>query len=235
MKESFIKMDRLVGKPDLASKKALDLNPETLKELGIDEVIQNLEVSMEDDCKTYQIRADLEEVPLELIEGILNLSETNNVQIRNSKVSYSEKICNRINTSYPITFIYDIRSCNSELLKFWEPNAPSFEERLESLKIVNSKGFRTIVFCSYPLDGDTFELAEALSPHCDHLIVEITKKLDEFLFESELTDPIKVQKAEEVLKIQTGDWLLNLGKKLKDNPTVWWDDHTREFLDSKIG
>lgn len=224
-----------VGKSELTSEKANDVNPQSPKELEIDQVIQNLEVSIEDDGSTYQIYADREEVPLEAIERILTLSEKNEVQIRNPHNSYVEKICNRINNSYPITFIYDIRSGYSEVLKFWEPQKQSFEERFESLKLADSKGFRTIVFCPFPLDGDTFELVETLTPHCDVIIIEITKKLEKFLFETELIDSEKIHKAEEVLKFQSEDWLLDLGEKLKNNSSIGWDRDTREFLNSKIG
>jgi hypothetical protein len=225
-----------VPQSKLSSWNAKELNPQVHDELGINKVIQNIKVAMEDDHSFYQIDATIEEVPLRDIVRILTLSEKNCVQLRNPDISYAEKICNRFNANTDdITFIYDIRSGNSEVLKFWEPNALSFEERLESLKMVNSEGFRTIVFCSYPLDGNTFELVEALSPHCDHLILEITQKPDEFLSEAELTDQLKVQKAEEILRIQSGDWLINLAEKLKGNSTVWWDNATLEFLDSKIG
>lgn len=233
MKKTSITRNQQVQESDLTLRNAENLNPRTPDEFGINEVIQKMEVDLEDDRITYQVRADMEEVSLEVIDS---MSEKNCVQIRNPKISYAERICNRFNANTDdITFIYDIRSGNSEVLKYWEPNAMSFEERLESLKFVNSKGFRTIVFCFHPLDGNTFELVEVLSPHCDHLILEITQKPDEFLSEAELTDQLKVQKAEEVLRIQSGDWLLNLGEKLKGNSTVWWDVVTREFLDSKIG
>jgi len=76
---------------------------------------------------------------------------------------------------------------------------------------------------------------EILTPHSDFIIVEITKKLEEFLFESELIDSEKVKIAEEVLKIQSVNWLLNLGEKLKNNSSICWDPDTREFLESKIG
>jgi len=234
-KRKSISKNEQVGKSELTSEKAIDVNQQSPKELEIDQVIQNLEVSRNNDFSTYQIYADREEVSLEVIERILTLSEKNELQIRNAHISYVEKICNRLNASYPISFIYDIRSCNSDVLKFWEPQKQSFEERFESLKLVDSKGFRTIVFCSNPLDGDTFELVEILTPHSDFIIVEITKKLEEFLFESELIDSEKVKIAEEVLKIQSVNWLLNLGEKLKNNSSICWDPDTREFLESKIG
>jgi hypothetical protein len=235
MKKTVITRNQQVEQSELTSEKAYALNQQSPRELGFDKIIQQYEVSREDNCSSFQINADMEEVSLDVIERIFTISENNSLTIRNPSTCYVEKICERINTLYPITFTYDIRSSNSEVLKFWEPQKQTFEERFESLKFINSKGFRTIVFCTFPLDGNTFELVEILTPHCDHLIVEITNTLEEFMFESDLTDPAKVRKAEEVLKIQSGEWLLILGEKLKNNPTVWWDNDTRKFLDSKIG
>jgi len=115
-KRKSISKNEQVGKSELTSEKAIDVNQQSPKELEIDQVIQNLEVSRNNDFSTYQIYADREEVSLEVIERILTLSEKNELQIRNAHISYVEKICNRLNASYPISFIYDIRSCNSDVL-----------------------------------------------------------------------------------------------------------------------
>jgi len=44
-----------------------------------------------------------------------------------------------------IQFRFTITSNNDELLKFWEPNAPSFQERINSLQLAFQKGYKTSV------------------------------------------------------------------------------------------
>ena len=42
-------------------------------------------------------------------------------------------------------FRFTITSLNDKLLKFWEPNAPLFQERVSSLMFAFKNGFRTSV------------------------------------------------------------------------------------------
>jgi len=64
-----------------------------------------------------------------------------------------------------IQFRFTITSNNNELLSFWEPNAPTFEERLESLKYAHKKGFKTSVSIEPFLDYDPRKLINILSPY----------------------------------------------------------------------
>nr|URC17522.1 MAG: protein of unknown function DUF5131 [Lokiarchaeota virus Skoll Meg22_1214] len=54
-----------------------------------------------------------------------------------------------------IQFRFTITSDDDSLLEFWEPNAPSFEERLRALKLANEQGYKTSIsiepFLSNPL------------------------------------------------------------------------------------
>ncbi len=50
------------------------------------------------------------------------------------------------------------------MLKFWEPNAPSFEERLRSLKYAYDKGYKTSISIEPFLDKDPYVLVEKLMP-----------------------------------------------------------------------
>jgi len=61
-------------------------------------------------------------------------------------------------------FRFTITSSDSDRLKFWEPNAPSFEERLNSLRYAYQAGFKTSVSIEPFLDYDPAELTEIVSP-----------------------------------------------------------------------
>jgi len=63
-----------------------------------------------------------------------------------------------------LQFRFTITSKNEELLSFWEPNAPSYEERLASLRFAHKEGFRTSVSIEPFLDYDPSELVRELLP-----------------------------------------------------------------------
>jgi DNA repair photolyase len=64
-----------------------------------------------------------------------------------------------------ILFRFTIGSIDTSVLKFWEPNAPAFEERLESLKHAFHSGYSTSVSCEPMLDEQMDNLIEAILPY----------------------------------------------------------------------
>lgn len=63
-----------------------------------------------------------------------------------------------------LQFRFTITSNDDNLLKFWEPNAPRFEERLDSLRQAFKVGFKTSVSIEPFLDYDPTELIETITP-----------------------------------------------------------------------
>lgn len=61
-------------------------------------------------------------------------------------------------------FRFTITSNNNTILSFWEPNAPSYEERLESLILAYKEGYKTSVSVEPFLDEDPVPLIKDLSP-----------------------------------------------------------------------
>jgi DNA repair photolyase len=55
-----------------------------------------------------------------------------------------------------IMFRFTIGSVNDDVLSFWEPNAPSFNERLNCLKYAYEHGYQTSVSCEPYLDSPVF-------------------------------------------------------------------------------
>ena len=62
-------------------------------------------------------------------------------------------------------FRFTIGSVDSKLLRVFEPNAPSFEDRLKALKIAKDYGFNTSISVEPLLDDDPEGLINKLSPH----------------------------------------------------------------------
>ena len=63
-----------------------------------------------------------------------------------------------------LQFRFTITSIQDNLLKFWEPNAPNFQERLESLIFAFDKGYKTSVSIEPFLDYDPAKLVELIAP-----------------------------------------------------------------------
>jgi hypothetical protein len=61
-----------------------------------------------------------------------------------------------------IDFRFTVGSNDNERLKFWEPNAPSFDERLKSLKYAHRKGYGTSISIEPFLDPNPKPLIEVL-------------------------------------------------------------------------
>jgi len=64
-----------------------------------------------------------------------------------------------------LQFRFTITSIDNLLLSFWEPNAPKFEERFESLKYAYNTNFKTSVSIEPFLDDTPQTLINVLSPY----------------------------------------------------------------------
>lgn len=62
-------------------------------------------------------------------------------------------------------FRFTITSSNDQLLLFWEPNAPTFEDRLESLIYAFKEGFKTSVSIEPFLDYEPQNLVNKIAPY----------------------------------------------------------------------
>lgn len=82
------------------------------------------------------------------------------------KISIIREIISRFNSyKSQMQFRFTITSSNEKQLSFWEPYAPTFEERLESLIYAYKEGFKTSVSIEPFLDYDPQELVKVLAPY----------------------------------------------------------------------
>lgn len=63
-----------------------------------------------------------------------------------------------------LQFRFTITSIDNALLAFWEPGAPTYEERLESLQLAQDRAFPTSVSVEPFLDVDPLPLIESIVP-----------------------------------------------------------------------
>ena len=114
---------------------------------------------------SHEISPENHKYALTVLDVLLNKGHRVMIVIK-PHLEVVEAICNQFsNYKERILFRFTIGSVDSDVLKFWEPNAPSFEERLTSLKHAHSMGFKTSVSCEPALDTNTIELAETVMPY----------------------------------------------------------------------
>ncbi len=100
-------------------------------------------------------------------EVIQKLLEANNEVLITTKPSYNvtKEIIDRFEPFRDqIRFRFTITSKSDRLLYFWEPNAPLFQERLNSLKYAFKNDFKTSVSMEPFLDYEPQDLVEKVSP-----------------------------------------------------------------------
>jgi len=112
---------------------------------------------------------DITKVRLACFETLERLLRSNNsVLITTKPVLSITKEINRRFSSFKgnIQFRFTITSLDNRLLKFWEPNAPTFQERFGSLKYAFNKGYKTSVSIEPFLDREPLALVLTVLPFC---------------------------------------------------------------------
>lgn len=101
------------------------------------------------------------------------LLDAGNILLITSKPHFEviKELCHRfIYFRNSIQFRFTITSLNNNLLKFWEFGAPTFEERLESLKYAHFMKYKTSVSIEPFLDKDPIPLIEKVHPYVSETI-----------------------------------------------------------------
>ncbi|GFO57632.1 hypothetical protein GMSM_46390 [Geomonas sp. Red276] len=129
-----------------------------------------------------------------------------------------------------ILFRFTIGSQNERVCKFWEPNAPKPQERINALRHAFEAGYQTSVSAEPMLEGwrEAVALYEALEP-----IVTDTVwfgKMQEIDDRVDLSDPVNKSAANFIRDFQSDANIRRLYDSLKDRPKVRWKDSVREVV-----
>lgn len=123
-----------------------------------------------------------------------------------------------------IVFRFTIGSADSTVLKFWEPNAPSFEERLECLQYAFGAGYETSVSCEPMLDDNISAVIEAVSPFVtDSIWVGKANLLLKRLNFNGHTDKLTISEANKLVQWQSDrSNILALKAKYANDSLIKW-------------
>ena len=144
-----------------------------------------------------------------------------------------EAVCDRLKPYRDqITFRFTIGSTQNDTLKFWEPNAPCFEDRLKALKIAHAAGYKTSVSCEPFLDtiSDVTELVKEVEPYVTDSIWigkmnQIKKRV---VIDYQSTRDLAFLGTVNIS--QTDDSIRVLYEHLKSNPLVRWKDSIKKVI-----
>jgi len=147
-----------------------------------------------------------------------------------------KKICDVFKKDkHKILFRFTIGSINDDTLKFWEPGAPAFEERLRSLEYARNHDFYTSVSCEPLLDNNVDVLIQ-------HLIGYITDSIwlgkPNFLIRRLRTNGVldkeTERRANELLASLNDEFIHDLYERWKGNPKVKWKESIKKIIGLKL-
>jgi DNA repair photolyase len=130
-----------------------------------------------------------------------------------------------------ILFRFTIGSADSAVLKKWEPNASSFNERLRCLRCAHAAGFKTSVSCEPMLDTKIEKIIRAVSPYVtDTIWLGRANMLRQTIGMNCPGDEEVKAMANQLLTEQSDDWIRALYREHKDNPLIHFKDSIKKVV-----
>jgi DNA repair photolyase len=134
-----------------------------------------------------------------------------------------------------IIFRFTIGSMDSDVLKFWEPNAPDFHERLESLKHAYEQGYQTSVSCEPMLDDKVEDVVTEVLPFVtDSVWIGKPNKLVERLSHNGYKDSATVARARELMASLSDEYIFHLYDRYQGNDKIRWKESVKKILDIEV-
>ena len=150
------------------------------------------------------------------------------------RVDLIEKLCDSLEQYKDrMMFRFTISARDNKILSFWEPNAPSYEDRVDALTIAHAKGFMTSVSIEPMLDpADIKGLVEDLrSFTSDSMWIGPVKMIRK----RTRIDSDEIEREVQKIEVgQTPEKLLKVYELFKDDPLIKWKGHFRKLL-RKVG
>jgi DNA repair photolyase len=128
-------------------------------------------------------------------------------------------------------FRFTIGSSNSDTLKFWEPGAPDFDERLSSLKYAHLNGYQTSVSCEPMLDNNIQDVVEKVLPYVTETVwIGKPNMLKSRLSLNGHNDEETMARADRLMQSLSDQFIWDLYGKYKDNPKIRWKDSIKKVV-----
>ncbi|HBE02413.1 MAG TPA: hypothetical protein DC049_08040 [Spirochaetia bacterium] len=130
-----------------------------------------------------------------------------------------------------IIFRFTIGSIDDATLKFWEPNAAGFEERLRCLQYCFCKGYKTSVSCEPLLDRLTTHVYEGVKEFVNESFwIGILKNFNSRVDKTEISIIDHERFVRPMLAASTPGAVRAIFNLMKDKPLVRWKDSIRKIV-----
>jgi len=134
-----------------------------------------------------------------------------------------------------ILFRFTIGSTDSEILKLYEPGAPSFEERLECLKYAYKAKFQTSISAEPMLDQNPKKIYAATNKYVtDAIWYGKINRVNSILSINEPGNTEIRYSMNKLLKSQDKKFITDLYNTYTGNPKVKWKDSIKSILGLKL-
>lgn len=128
-----------------------------------------------------------------------------------------------------LLFRFTIGASDDRLLKYWEPRAPSFAERMHALIMVHGEGWRTSVSMEPLLTDDPRRLVEMVEPFVtDDIWIGKMNHVRRRVRVMSEEDRDQVRRIE---LMQTDERIMEIVEELNCNPLVVWKDSIQEVIE----
>jgi len=130
-----------------------------------------------------------------------------------------------------ILFRFSIGSIESKVLKFWEPGAPDFSERLESLKYAYNNGFKTSISAEPMLDDTIDKIIEKVTPFItDSIWLGKPNFLLRRIKANGENNASTLKKANELIELQSDSNIKKLYERHKNNRLIKWKESIKKVV-----
>jgi hypothetical protein len=128
-----------------------------------------------------------------------------------------------------ILFRFSIGACDDQILSYWEPNAPGYDERKESLIVAHQEGFQTSVSVEPMLDSVSIAtLISDLLPYVTQsLWIGKMNHLGRF---GKGSDMVLQQAIDEIKRGQTDSIIKSIYRFYKDDPLIKWKAEIKKIV-----
>lgn len=134
-----------------------------------------------------------------------------------------------------ILFRFTIGSVDDKVLKFWEPGAPSFSERLCSLMVAFKAGYKTSISCEPMLDDRIDRVVSEVKEYVtDTIWIGKANFLVERLKSNGEYDEETARRAAQLLEWQSDDHIRLLYRLYEKNSMIKWKESIKKVVGLKI-
>lgn len=130
-----------------------------------------------------------------------------------------------------VLFRFSIGSADAAVLAFWEPHAPNYRERLDSLKWAFKQGYKTSVSCEPMLDGNIQRVIDDARAYVtDSIWLGRVRRIQNCLTLNAPGNQEAKMKATALMELQNDLWVMGLYVKHKDDPLIRYKDSIKQVV-----